>query len=131
MTDPSYRRQIVTMTYPLIGNCGICPEDAESSRIQVAGLVVREVANEPSNFRANKSLSQYLRENQIIGLSNVDTRALTRKIRLQGAMKSVLSSEILDDQELVRLARASQGLVGLDLVQDVTCSKSQVWAKGY
>ena len=131
MTDPSYRYQIVTMTYPLIGNYGICPEDVESSAIQVAGFVVRELSKDHSNFRAMQSLSDYLKDNKIMGLCNIDTRALTRKIRLLGAMKSVMSSEILDDHELVRLARASQGLVGQDLVQHVTCKKVQTWQKGY
>lgn len=131
MTDPSYRRQIVTMTYPLIGNYGIGPEDVESPRIQVAGFVVREVATDPSNFRAQQTLSDYLRDNKIIGLYNIDTRALTRKIRVKGAMKSVLSTEILDDRELVQMARDSKSLVGQDLVQEVTCQKPQVWKNGY
>ena len=131
LTDPSYRGQIVTMTYPLIGNYGICDEDVESSRVHVAGFVVREPASRYSNFRATRSLEAYLQENNIVGISNIDTRALTRRLRITGAMNGILSSEILDDAELVRRARAADGLVGRDLVQDVTTKEQSKWTRGY
>jgi len=131
LTDPSYRGQIVTMTYPLIGNYGVCSEDVESKRIQAAGFVVRELAGRVSNFRSQKSLEQYLHENQIIGISKVDTRAITRRLRIKGAMKGVLSTEILDDHELVARARASAGLVGRDLVREVTRPSEEKWLAGY
>ena len=131
LTDPSYRGQIVAMTYPLIGNYGICPEDMESPASHVSGFVVRELAHTHSNFRADQSLHDWLRQQNIIALSNIDTRALTRKIRCQGAMKSAISTEILDDHELVEMARASAGLVGQDLVCEVTGSSLHVWKSGY
>ena len=90
LTDPSYCSQIVTMTYPLVGNYGVNEEDVESDRIQVAGFVVREVCEVPSNFASRKSLPDYLKENGIIGITGVDTRALTRHIRLAGAMKAAM-----------------------------------------
>ncbi len=131
LTDPSYRGQIVTMTYPLIGNYGICREDVESGKVQAAGFVVREVALRYSNFRAEKSLDEYLKESGVVGISHVDTRALTRKLRISGAMKGVLSSEILEDEKLVGMARASKGLVGIDLVCEVTGSHNGAWEKGF
>jgi carbamoyl-phosphate synthase small subunit len=131
LTDPSYRGQIVTMTYPLIGNYGTGPEDTESGRIQASGFVIREPAQQHSNFRANKSLEQYLQDSGVVGISHIDTRALTRKIRLDGAMKGVISTEILDDHELVAMAKKCKGLVGLDLVREVTCSKSSTWSQGF
>ncbi len=131
LTDPSYRGQIVTMTYPLIGNYGTGPEDNESSQIQAAGFVIREPAQQHSNFRASKSLGQYLRESGIVGISHIDTRALTRRIRLEGAMKGVISTETLDDRALVNRARSSPGLVGRDLVQEVTCKSRSVWSQGF
>lgn len=131
LTDPSYRDQIVTMTYPLIGNYGVGSEDVESRAVQVAGFIVREPAIQYSNFRSDKSLQQYLQDNNIVGISHIDTRALTRKLRIDGAMKGVLSTEIADERELIRLAQSYPGLVGRDLVKDVTCSKTSTWDKGY
>ena len=131
LTDPSYRGQIVAMTYPLIGNYGICPEDMESPAIHVSGFVVRELAGLHSNFRADQSLHDWLVSENIIALANIDTRALTRKIRSQGAMKSVISTEILDDRELVEKARTSAGLVGRDLVREVTGHAVQPWNPGF
>src|SRR5512134_105951 len=90
LTDPSYNGQIVTMTYPLIGNYGINAEDVESGRLAIKGFVVRELCDEPSNFRSEKSLDDYLRENNVIGLEGVDTRALVRRIRVHGAMTGYL-----------------------------------------
>ncbi len=131
LTDPSYRGQIVTMTYPLIGNYGISQEDIESRNIHVSGFIVKEPATSFSNFRSTNPLQQYLIENGVIGLCNVDTRSITRRLRIKGAMKGVLSTEIIDDIELVRRARASTGLIGLDMVKHVTRQNSELWKKGY
>ena len=131
LTDPSYHGQIVTMTYPLIGNCGVTAEDVESRAVQVAGFVVREPALRYSNFRADKSLGRYLVDNGIVGISHIDTRALTRRLRIKGAMKGVLSSEILDDARLVEMARQAAGLVGRDLVCQVSGHWNGAWQEGY
>ena len=119
LTDPSYCGQIVTMTYPLIGNYGINDEDVESSGLSLSGFIVRELCREPSNYRSTKSLDQYLREAGIVGLEGIDTRALVRRIRVHGAMTGVLSTVDLDDASLVRKAQASPDLVGRDLVREV------------
>src|SRR5947208_4367081 len=95
LTDPSYKGQIVTMTYPLIGNYGITDEDTESQRPQVEGFVVREAARVPSNFRSQRSLDAYLREHNVIGIEGIDTRALVRRLRVRGAMTGVLSTRDL------------------------------------
>src|SRR4051812_863037 len=105
LTDPSYKGQIVTMTYPLIGNYGINRQDVESRQPHVAGFVIKELAPLHSNYRADTTLDQYLKENNIIGIAGIDTRALTRKLRISGAMRGVLSTEILDDQKLVDRAK--------------------------
>jgi len=131
LTDPSYRGQIVTMTYPLIGNYGVTDEDIESSGPQVEGFVIKELSRRHSNFRATRSLEEYLREHGIIGLEGVDTRAITRKLRIQGALKGVISSEGFDDTELVRRAIESPGLVGIDLVQRVSPSQDAEWDRGF
>jgi len=130
LTDPSYCGQIVAMTYPLIGNYGVCPEDQESTKIHVKGFVIKELAHTHSNFRANQSLHEFLKDQNIIGLANIDTRALTRRIRVAGAMKSVISTETCDDMELVEMARSSAGLVGRDLVREVTCKHKTSWKQG-
>jgi carbamoyl-phosphate synthase small subunit len=125
LTDPSYKGQIVTMTYPLIGNYGVNEEDVESAKPQVEGFVTKEYSRVYSNWRAKKSLAEYLEEHSIIGVEGVDTRALTRHIRTCGAMKAVISTVDLDEESLVAKARASLGLVGRDLVREVTCEKIQ------
>ena len=125
LTDPSYKGQIVTMTYPLIGNYGVNPEDIESRKPFVEGFVVKECSRIASNWRSQKSLDEYLQENNIVGIEGIDTRALTRHIRLQGAMKAVLSTEDLDDKSLIHKAKSSPGLVGRDLVKEVTLDKVQ------
>src|SRR5690606_28780663 len=119
LTDPSYNGQIVTMTYPLIGNYGVNAEDVESGGLKLRGFVVRELCREPSNFRSSQSLDDYLRENNVIGIEGIDTRALVRRIRVQGAMTGVLSTEDLDDASLIAKAQSSPGLVGQDLVKEV------------
>jgi len=129
LTDPSYKRQIVTMTYPLIGNYGINTEDVESSNIHLAGFVVRENSRIKSNWRAEMSLDAYLKKNNIIGIEGIDTRALTLHIRSAGAMKGVLSTTDLDSKRLVKKAKDSEGLVGVDLVKEVSCEKTYEWNK--
>ncbi|MFH1921953.1 MAG: glutamine-hydrolyzing carbamoyl-phosphate synthase small subunit [Planctomycetota bacterium] len=119
LTDPSYRGQIVTMTYPEIGNYGINSEDVESRKPFLAGFVVREQSRRASNFRACGELDEYLRRHGIVAIEGIDTRALVRRIRTRGAMKGVLSSVDLDDARLVAKAAASPGLVGRDLVREV------------
>src|SRR5665213_1619721 len=119
LTDPSYCGQIVTMTYPQIGNYGINPADAESRKVFLRGFIIRELCERPSNFRSTRSLSDYLAEAGVIGLQGIDTRNLVKHIRTQGALKGVLSSVDLDDESLVAKAKASPGLVGHDLVREV------------
>ena len=130
LTDPSYKGQIVTMTYPLIGNTGITEADFESSGPQVEGFVVKEHCTFPSNWRSRESLGDFLKRHGIPGIEGVDTRALTRHIRDRGAMRSVLSTEDLDPDSLVRKARTSPGLVGRDLVREVTCEEPYPWREG-
>jgi len=130
LTDPSYKGQIVTMTYPLIGNYGINKEDVESKQPFVEGFVVREYSKISSNWRSEKSLADYLKENNIVGIEGIDTRALTLHIREAGAMKAVLSTEDLDEKKLVKKAKGSRGLMGVDLVKEVTSSKRYVWSQG-
>ena len=128
LTDPSYKGQIVTMTYPLIGNYGVNPEDVESRRPFLEGFVVKECSRIASNWRSQNSLDDYLQENNVMGIEGVDTRALTRHIRLEGAMKAVISAEDLDDKSLVKKAKSSPGLVGRDLVKEVACDQTYLWS---
>jgi len=130
LTDPSYRGQIVTMTYPEIGNYGVNAEDVESRRPFLAGFVVRELSRTASNFRAELGLDEYLAKHGIVGLSGIDTRALVRRIRTVGALKGVLSTIDLDDQRLVDKAKASPGLVGRDLVREVVPEQTRQWTEG-
>jgi carbamoyl-phosphate synthase small subunit len=127
LTDPSYRGQIVTMTYPQIGNYGVNAEDVESGRPQLAGFVVREHSRTQSNFRSEQSLSEYLRQWNIVAIESIDTRALVRRLRTRGAMKGVLSTTDLDDESLVAKAKASRGLVGRDLVREVLPDQLIEW----
>lgn len=127
LTDPSYKGQIVTMTYPLIGNYGINVEDFESRQPFVEGFIVKENSRIFSNWRAQKSLSEFLKDFGILGIEGVDTRALTRHIRLEGAMKAVISTEDLDKRSLVNKAKASPGLIGKDLVKEVSCKQAYSW----
>ncbi|MEE9602095.1 MAG: glutamine-hydrolyzing carbamoyl-phosphate synthase small subunit [Thermoguttaceae bacterium] len=127
LTDPSYNGQIVTMTYPLIGNYGTNKEDVESAQPRVKGFVVREFSPYPSNYRSTQSLQEYLEEKAIVALSEIDTRAVTKHIREAGAMKAVIAAGDQDTDELVDRAKASQGLVGRDLVCEVTCEKQYDW----
>lgn len=119
LTDPSYRGQIVAMTYPEIGNYGVNAEDVESWKPHLAGFVVRHCSRHASSFRSSGSLEDYLAANRIVGIEGIDTRALVRRIRIRGAMKGVLSTTDLDAGRLVAKAKASPGLVGRDLVREV------------
>lgn len=127
LSDPSYKGQIVTMTYPLIGNYGINEEDMESARVQPEAFIVREYCPFPSNFRATGTLAQLLQKHSILGIEGVDTRALTRHIRTAGAMKGIVSTEDLDLASLVAKAQAAPGLTGRDLAREVTCPEPYVW----
>ena len=129
LTDPSYRGQIVTMTYPHIGNYGVNQEDLESARAHLAGFVVREDARLSSNFRSDDSLAEYLATWNIVAIGGIDTRALVRKLRISGAMKGVLSTVDLDDASLIEKARQSPGLVGRDLVREVMSAKTTDWSE--
>jgi len=127
LTDPSYKGQIVTMTYPLIGNYGVNRRDVESRRPHVAGFVVKELSPMYSNYRADLSLDEFLKTNHVIGIEGIDTRALTRRIRIGGAMRGILSTQILDDAELVDRARKSAAMEGADWVQAVKPSHEYSW----
>ena len=127
LTDPSYAGQIVTMTYPLIGNYGINREDVESRRPQVAGFIVKELAPAYSNYRADMSLDEYLKRNNLVGISGIDTRALVRKLRIKGAMNGVLSTEILDNAKLLERAKNVRDMSGADLVKEVKPKHSYEW----
>jgi carbamoyl-phosphate synthase small subunit len=130
VTDPSYRGQIVTMTYPEIGNYGVNDEDIESFRPHLAGFIVRENSRIDSNFRSRGGLGEYLAQHGIVAMAGIDTRSLVRRIREKGAMKGVLSSADLDDASLVRKAVDSPGLVGRDLVREVLPDAYRQWDEG-
>ena len=127
ITDPSYKGQIVAMTYPLIGNYGVNADDVESCRPFIEGFVVKECSKIASNWRSQQSLAAYLKENNIPGIEGVDTRRLTLHIRQKGAMKAVLSTLDPDEQSLVKKAQSSAGLLGRDLVKEVICSQPYAW----
>jgi len=129
ITDPSYKGQIVAMTYPLIGNYGINKEDIESRQPFLEGFVVKECSKIASNWRKDASLNDYMKRNNIVGIEGIDTRKLTLHIRQAGAMKAVLSTGDLDLNKLVQKARDSQGLVGVDLVKKVTAKKMYTWSQ--
>ena len=130
LTDPSYKGQIVTMTYPLIGNYGANPDDAESSGPQAEGFVVREISQIASNYRTTETLDAYLERHGVPGITGVDTRALTRHIRLAGAMRSVLSTVDLDPESLRQKALALPTMAGADFVKVVTRREPLVWHDG-
>jgi carbamoyl-phosphate synthase small subunit len=130
LTDPSYHEQIITMTYPLIGNYGTNAEDWESRKLFVAGFVVKENCPYPSNWRNGATLDDYLKESGVVGIEGIDTRKLVRHIRTQGAMRGILSSTETDPKELAEQLEEYPGLVGRDIVKDVTADKSYAWKKG-
>ncbi|MCE9534476.1 MAG: glutamine-hydrolyzing carbamoyl-phosphate synthase small subunit [Planctomycetes bacterium] len=129
LTDPSYKGQIVTMTYPLMGNYGVTVEDEESAKPQVAGFIVREWARVPSNFRSETDLDTYLKRNGIVGIEGIDTRSLVRRLRVRGAMMGVLSATDLDNTSLVKKACGLQGMEGRDLVREVVPERGYEWTK--
>ncbi|MDY6848678.1 MAG: glutamine-hydrolyzing carbamoyl-phosphate synthase small subunit [Geoalkalibacter sp.] len=130
LTDPSYCGEIVTMTYPQIGNYGINLEDVESRQPFLSGFVVKEACDFPSNWRSSLSLDAYLKENGIVGIQGIDTRALVRHIRDKGAQNGIISSLDLDPESVVAKARKAPPLVGRDLVREVTCDKPYHWDEG-
>ena len=130
LTDPSYRGQIVTMTYPLIGNYGIVPGDNESRGSWLSAFVVREASSRRSNWRSSTDLPSWLAEQGVVGIQGIDTRALTRHLRIEGARHGIVSSADMDRHSLEsKLARAPR-IVGIDLVREVTCKKAYTWTEG-
>jgi carbamoyl-phosphate synthase small subunit len=127
LTDPSYNGQIVTMTYPLIGNYGVNSEDVESKGLFLRGFVVRELCEQPSNFRSTETLDQYLKRHNVIGIQGIDTRALVRQIRTDGAMPGVISTVDFDNDSLVQKAKDGPSLVGRDLACEVMPQESGEW----
>ncbi len=130
LTDPSYRGQIVCMTYPLIGNYGINPEDVESRRPWVSGFIVKEACAFPSNWRGRTTLDDYMKEHGIVGIQGIDTRALTRHLRDHGAQEGLISTVETDPGALVEKARRLPGLIGRDLVSEVTVAEPHGWSEG-
>jgi carbamoyl-phosphate synthase small subunit len=130
ITDPSYCGQMVLMTYPLIGNYGINPQDFESDRPHLSGLIIKELSGVTSNWRSRESLEGFLKKFGIIGMQGIDTRALTRRIRVKGAQQAVLTTISQDHKELIRKAQNSRGLLGRDLVKEVTCQAPYDWEEG-
>jgi carbamoyl-phosphate synthase small subunit len=131
LTDPSYAGQVVSMTYPMIGNYGICDEDSESRQAWPEAFVVREVCRTPSNHRSQMSLPEWLTEQGIVALDGIDTRSLTRIVREQGALRCLVSTEDDDSKSLVDKARQVQGTAGRDLTALVSCDKPYAWSEGY
>ncbi|MFO7028551.1 carbamoyl phosphate synthase small subunit [Limnospira fusiformis CCALA 023] len=129
LTDPSYCGQIVTFTYPELGNTGVNPEDEESNRPQVLGAIARNICSRPSNWRSTQSLPDYLKEHNIPGIYGIDTRALTRKLRTVGAMNGGISTEILDPGELLSRVQHAPNMDGLNLVKEVTTPESYEWSE--
>ncbi|MGN1357541.1 MAG: glutamine-hydrolyzing carbamoyl-phosphate synthase small subunit [Succinivibrionaceae bacterium] len=128
LTDPSYTKQIVTLTYPHIGNYGINEEDAESNQIHVQGLVIRNLSPVTSNFRSQESLSEYLSRNNVVGIANIDTRKLTRVLRTKGSLSGcIIAGDSLDEEAALQQARNFPGLKGMDLAKDVTASSAYEW----
>ncbi len=130
LTDPSYNGQIVAMTYPEIGNCGVNEEDVESRRPFLKGFVVKEYWRTPSNWRSQGDLESYLANYGIVGIEGIDTRSLTKLIRSKGAQKAVISTEDLDPKSLLKKVQSSEGIVGIDLVTEVSCEEPYNWNEG-
>ena len=130
LTDPSYEGQLVAMTYPEIGNVGVNAEDAESARPFTKGFIVKRYTPSPSNWRATQPLHEYMREHGIVGIHGIDTRSLVRHLRDYGSQEGIISSQSSDPAELAAKAKASPGLVGRDLVRDVSCREVYDWNEG-
>ena len=127
LTDPSYCRQIVTLTYPHVGNVGVNPEDVESERIHAAGLVIRDLPSAPSNWRSRRTLTDYLRGEGVVGIAGVDTRKLTRILRDKGAQSGCLMAGEIDEAAAIEQARRFPGLAGMDLAKVVSCGAARPW----
>ncbi len=127
LTDPSYKGQIVTMTYPHIGNYGINSEDIESFKPHVSGFIVKELSRYTSNWRSQKTLDSYLKENNIAGIEGIDTRALTKRLREKGSQMGIISSKDTNPQSLIARIKSVRGLSGVDLVKEVTCDTQYRW----
>ena len=129
LTDPSYRGQIVTFTYPELGNTGVNPEDEESAKPQVKGAIARNITYRPSNWRSTQSLPDYLKESKIPGIYGIDTRDLTRKIRSLGSINGGISTEILDSNKLLQQVKQAPSMAGLNLVKEVTTKEVYEWSE--
>jgi len=128
LTDPSYSRQIVTLTYPHIGNTGVTPEDVESNKVQAAGLVIRDLPLLASNWRSKQSLDEYLKDNGIVAIAGIDTRRLTRILREKGSQSGcLLAGDDISDEQALELARGFPGLKGMDLAKEVSVKESYQW----
>ena len=127
LTDPSYRKQIVTLTYPHIGNVGVTTEDCESTQVHAAGLVIRDLPRLHSSWRAEQSLEDYLKANHIVAIADIDTRSLTRRLRAKGALNGVIATGDVDLDALLQQAKGFSGLKGMDLAQEVTTDSSYAW----
>ena len=130
LTDPSYEGQIVAMTYPEIGNVGVNPEDVESRRPFVRGFIVKNYTPQPSNWRSSQALHEYMQAHGIVGIEGIDTRALVRHLRDHGAQQAIISTVSENADQLIAKAKASPGLVGIDLVREVSCAKAYDWDEG-
>lgn len=129
LTDPSYRGQIITMTYPMIGNVGVNTQDLESAKPHAAGFIVRESSRLFSNYRSESSLGKYLIDHDVVAIAGIDTRALVRRIRDKGALRGIISTSDANRDSLVEKARSSPGLVGRDLVREVIPDRANAWSE--
>ena len=130
LTDPSYTKQIVTLTYPHIGNTGPNNEDTESNQVYAAGLIIRDLPLQHSNFRSQSSLADYLKQNNIVAISEIDTRRLTRLLRDKGAQAGCIMSGDIDEAKALELAKSFGSMAGKDLAQEVTCAETYEWTQG-
>jgi carbamoyl-phosphate synthase small subunit len=130
LTDPSYKGQVVTMTCPHIGNYGVTKQDTESRRIWAEGFIVKESGRRPSNWRAEQSLDEYLKESRVVGIQGIDTRELTRHLRETGSQQGIISHVDLDHRRATEKARTAPSIVGRDLAAEVTCVNSYAWTEG-
>lgn len=129
LTDPSYSGQMVTFTYPELGNTGVNPEDEESHQPHVKGVIARNICQRPSNWRSTQSLPAYLKQHQVVGIYGIDTRDLTRRLRSEGAMNGAISTEILDPEELLIQIQSAPSMAGLNLVKDITTKEVYEWTE--
>lgn len=130
LTDPSYTKQIVTLTYPHIGNTGTNNEDTESNQVYAAGLIIRDLPLQHSNFRSQSSFADYLKQNNIVAISEIDTRRLTRLLRDKGAQAGCIMSGDIDEAKALELAKGFGSMAGKDLAQEVTCAETYQWTQG-